>query len=52
MHWPPVTMRAASTAPRDAELHRAVDDTRDQSYFLFATTRDAARLSALSAWAR
>ena len=23
-----------------AELHRAVDDTRDQSYFLFATTRD------------
>jgi tRNA-specific 2-thiouridylase len=22
-----------------AELHRAVDDTRDQSYFLFATTR-------------
>ena len=23
-----------------AELHRAVDDDRDQSYFLFATTRD------------
>jgi tRNA-specific 2-thiouridylase len=23
-----------------AELHRAVDETRDQSYFLFATTRD------------
>lgn len=23
-----------------AELHRAVDDSRDQSYFLFATTRD------------
>ena len=23
-----------------AELHRAVDDTRDQSYFLFATTRE------------
>ncbi len=23
-----------------AELHRAVDDTRDQSYFLFATTQD------------
>jgi tRNA-specific 2-thiouridylase len=22
------------------ELHRAIDDTRDQSYFLFATTRD------------
>jgi tRNA-uridine 2-sulfurtransferase len=26
--------------PQGAELHRAVDDTRDQSYFLFATTRD------------
>jgi tRNA-specific 2-thiouridylase len=26
--------------PKGAELHRAVDDTRDQSYFLFATTRD------------
>jgi tRNA-specific 2-thiouridylase len=26
--------------PEGAELHRAVDDTRDQSYFLFATTRD------------
>ena len=25
--------------PQGAELHRAVDDTRDQSYFLFATTR-------------
>jgi tRNA-specific 2-thiouridylase len=24
---------------RGAELHRAVDDTRDQSYFLFATTQ-------------
>jgi tRNA-specific 2-thiouridylase len=24
--------------PAGAELHRAVDDTRDQSYFLFATT--------------
>jgi tRNA-specific 2-thiouridylase len=23
-----------------AEMHRAVDDSRDQSYFLFATTRD------------
>jgi tRNA-specific 2-thiouridylase len=26
--------------PRGAELHRAVDPARDQSYFLFATTRD------------
>jgi tRNA-specific 2-thiouridylase len=26
--------------PRGAELHRAVEDARDQSYFLFATTRD------------
>jgi len=26
--------------PEGAELHRAVDDTRDQSYFLFATTRE------------
>ncbi len=26
--------------PQGAELHRAVDDTRDQSYFLFATTHD------------
>ncbi|HXR88086.1 MAG TPA: tRNA 2-thiouridine(34) synthase MnmA [Stellaceae bacterium] len=25
--------------PEGAELHRAVDDTRDQSYFLYATTR-------------
>jgi tRNA-specific 2-thiouridylase len=25
---------------RGAELHRAVDESRDQSYFLFATTRD------------
>ena len=25
--------------PGGAELHRAVDDSRDQSYFLFATTR-------------
>ena len=25
--------------PRGPELHRALDDTRDQSYFLFATTR-------------
>jgi tRNA-uridine 2-sulfurtransferase len=26
--------------PQGAELHRAEDDTRDQSYFLFATTRE------------
>jgi len=26
--------------PDGAELHRAADDTRDQSYFLFATTRE------------
>jgi len=26
--------------PAGAELHRAVDDTRDQSYFLFTTTRE------------
>jgi len=26
--------------PNGAELHRAADDSRDQSYFLFATTRD------------
>jgi tRNA-specific 2-thiouridylase len=28
------------TGPAGAELHRAVDDSRDQSYFLFATTRE------------
>lgn len=27
------------TGPRGAELHRAADPARDQSYFLFATTR-------------
>src|SRR5690606_20244996 len=26
--------------PRGPELHRAIDGARDQSYFLFATTRD------------
>ena len=45
---PPAIMSAAC-GRRGAELHRAVDPARDQSYFLFATTRDAARLSALSA---
>ena len=29
--------------PAGAELHRAVDPARDQSYFLFATTRDQLR---------
>jgi tRNA-specific 2-thiouridylase len=29
------------------ELHRAADPARDQSYFLFATTREQARLSPL-----
>ena len=33
-------MSGASTAPNGAELHRAADPARDQSYFLFATTRD------------
>jgi tRNA-specific 2-thiouridylase len=28
------------TGPKGPELHRAVDPARDQSYFLFATTRD------------
>ncbi|MEA3010787.1 MAG: tRNA-uridine 2-sulfurtransferase [Sphingomonadales bacterium] len=28
------------TGPRGAELHRAIDPARDQSYFLFATTRE------------
>jgi len=28
------------TGPAGAELHRAVDPARDQSYFLFATTQD------------
>ncbi len=40
---------ARSRGAAGAELHRAVDPARDQSYFLFATTRDAARLPALSA---
>ena len=33
-------MCGASRAPDGAELHRAADPARDQSYFLFATTRD------------
>ena len=33
-------MSAASSGPNGPELHRAADPARDQSYFLFATTRD------------
>ena len=29
-----------AVGPEGPELHRAVDDSRDQSYFLFATTRE------------
>ena len=35
--------------PDGPELHRAADPARDQSYFLFSTTKRAARLPALSA---
>ena len=38
--WPPAIMCAAWKAPDGAELMRAADPTRDQSYFLFATTRE------------
>ena len=34
--WPPATTRAAWMAPDGAELHRAADPARDQSYFLAA----------------
>ena len=37
-------------ADGSAELHRGADPSKDQSYFLFATTPDSARLSSLSAW--
>ena len=37
--WPPATMSAGGRAD-GPELHRAADATRDQSYFLFATTRE------------
>ena len=33
-------MSGASQAPRGWELYRAADKERDQSYFLFATTRE------------
>ena len=42
---PPAIMSGASSAPTGAELHRAADPARDQSYFLFATTARPARLS-------
>ena len=49
LRWRPATTSGARSARTGAELHRAADAGRDQSYFLFATTRDAARLPALSA---
>ena len=33
-------MSGASEGPRGPELHRAADPARDQSYFLFSTTRE------------
>ena len=33
-------LRRRSTAPAGPELHRAADPARDQSYFLFSTTRE------------
>ena len=36
--WRPAIMYAARMARTAQEMHRAVDHTRDQSYFLFATT--------------
>ena len=47
--WPPATTSAARTALRAPELYRARDAERDQSYFLFATTRGAARARCVSA---
>ncbi len=38
--------------PDGPELHRAADLARDQSWFLFATTRDAACCSRCFRWAR
>jgi tRNA-specific 2-thiouridylase len=37
---PPAIMCAAVGRGRRAQLHRAADPARDQSYFLFATTQD------------
>ena len=45
----PAITCGASPAPDGPELHRAADASRDQSYFLFRTTRGAARIPALSA---
>ena len=42
-------MSAACVGPHGAELHRAADPARDQSYFLFATTRDQLDYPALPA---
>ena len=47
--WPPATTPGASRGPAGAELHRAADPARDQSYFLFATTARPARLRPLPA---
>ncbi len=49
MRWRPATMPAASPGRHGPELHRAADPAKDQSYFLFATTADAARVPALPA---
>ncbi len=38
--WPPVTMFNAHPPLLAPELHRAADPDRDQSYFLFSTTRE------------
>ena len=48
--WPPAIMSAGSMAPDGPELHRARDAARDQSWFLFATTRRSSA-SACSRWA-
>ena len=47
--WRPGTMCGGSTAPDGPELHRAADLARDQSWFLFATTREQLALRAVSA---
>ena len=48
---PPATMPAACAGPDGPELHRAADPAKDQSYFLFATTRRAAWTSCAFRWA-
>lgn len=40
MRWPPDIMCVVSKAISGPQLHRARDASRDQSYFLFATTRE------------